>query len=580
MLPLVDKPTIQYVVEEAVASGLAEIIIVTGRGKRAIEDHFDAAFELEYYLNDRGKVEELAQIKTISELASVSYVRQKEPLGLGHAILCARALVGEEPFGVFLGDDIIGSAPTPCMRQLLDVFERHDGPVIAVERVPRERIHQYGVIAGHNLGGNVWQIDDLVEKPRAEDAPSDLAIIGRYVLTPDLFEILAKTTAGKRGEGGDVGFERAVQRRGARGDRKRVKAEVYLKALPEDWDWGVLAGIEEAAALLEGVPVDVRAMDEGTIFAPYQPIMVLEGVYVDWARYETALLGVLCQASGIATKAARCKKAAGERQVISFGARRMHPALAPMIERNAFIGGCDGVAVTKAAELIDADPTGTIPHALVLMIGDTVEALKAFHQVIEPKVRRVALIDTLQDEKFEAIRVAEALGDDLYAVRLDTPSSRRGDLYRIVEEVRWELNLRGFGHVKIITSGGIDEYEILRLNPVVDAYGVGTSIANAPVVSFALDIMEIEGRPMAKRGKWSGAKEVFRRRGTLETVVQPAGTTPPGAGPWDALLKPLTKGGRIVRDLPPPRTIRDYVLEQLEPVSLDTLRRSAQRRDF
>src|SRR6267142_2614851 len=174
MLPLVDKPTIQYVVEEAVASGLAEIIIVTGRGKRAIEDHFDAAFELEYYLNDRGKVEELAQIKTISELASVSYVRQKEPLGLGHAILCARALVGEEPFGVFLGDDIIGNAPTPCMRQLLDVFERHDGPVIAVERVPRERIHQYGVIAGHN--------------------------IGRYVLTPDLFEILAKTAADKRGE--------------------------------------------------------------------------------------------------------------------------------------------------------------------------------------------------------------------------------------------------------------------------------------------------------------------------------------------------------------------------------------------
>jgi UTP--glucose-1-phosphate uridylyltransferase len=200
MLPLVDKPTIQYVVEEAVASGLQEIIIVTGRGKRAIEDHFDAAFELEYYLNDRGKVDELAQIKTISELASVSYVRQKEPLGLGHAILCARTLVGEEPFGVFLGDDIIGSAPTPCMRQLLDVFEQHDGPVIAVERVPRERIQQYGVIAGRNLGGNVWQIDDLVEKPRPEDAPSDLAIIGRYVLTPDLFPILAETAADKRGE--------------------------------------------------------------------------------------------------------------------------------------------------------------------------------------------------------------------------------------------------------------------------------------------------------------------------------------------------------------------------------------------
>jgi UTP--glucose-1-phosphate uridylyltransferase len=176
MLPLVDTPTIQYVVEEAVASGLAEIILVTGRNKRAIEDHFDAAFELEYYLQDRGKLEELAQIKTISELASVSYVRQKEPLGLGHAILCARPLVGDEPFGVFLGDDIIVSR-VPCMRQLLDVFERHGGPVLAVMRMPREEIGRYGVIA-----------------------PRHLAIIGRYVLTPDLFPILADVPPDSRGE--------------------------------------------------------------------------------------------------------------------------------------------------------------------------------------------------------------------------------------------------------------------------------------------------------------------------------------------------------------------------------------------
>jgi UTP--glucose-1-phosphate uridylyltransferase len=200
MLPIVDKPTIQYVVEEAVASGLSEIIIVTGRNKRAIEDHFDAAFELEYYLADRGKTEELAQIRTISELASVCYVRQKEPLGLGHAILCARPLVGDEPFGVFLGDDIIGRASTPCMRQLLDVFARHGGPVIAVEQVPRERIHQYGVIAGRHLGQNVYEITDLVEKPKAHEAPSDLAIIGRYVLTPEIFEILAETAPDARGE--------------------------------------------------------------------------------------------------------------------------------------------------------------------------------------------------------------------------------------------------------------------------------------------------------------------------------------------------------------------------------------------
>ena len=388
----------------------------------------------------------------------------------------------------------------------------------------------------------------------------------------------------KSGEVSDVYFERTVEILRMRGDRKRVKAEIYLKSLPDDWQWGILAGIEEVATLLEGVPVDVLAMDEGTVFNPYQPVIVIDGIYVDWAQYETALLGLLCQASGIATKAARCKKAAGERQVISFGARRMHPTLAPMIERNAFIGGCDGVAVTKAADLIDSDPMGTIPHALVLMIGDTVEALRAFHDVIDPKVRRVALIDTLQDEKFEAIRVAEALGEDLYAVRLDTPSSRRGDFYRILEEVRWELDLRGFRHVKIIASGGVDEYEILNLNPLVDSYGVGTSIANAPVLNFGLDIMEIEGRPMAKRGKWSGAKDVLRCHDCRETVVVPQGR-PPGASVcggsrWEALLKPLIRAGRVVRDLPPPRTVRDHVLEQLGRFPLETLRRQGTRRDF
>jgi nicotinate phosphoribosyltransferase len=387
----------------------------------------------------------------------------------------------------------------------------------------------------------------------------------------------------KSGEVCDVYFERTVEILRHRNDRKSVKAEIYLKSLPDDWQWGILAGIEEAALLLEGLPVGVRAMDEGSVFEPYQPVMVIEGTYVEWAKYETALLGLLCQASGIATKAARCKKAAGERQVISFGARRMHPTLAPMIERNAFIGGCDGVAVTKSAELIEADPMGTIPHSLVLMVGDTVEALKAFHEVVDTKVRRVALVDTLQDEKFEAIRVAEALGKDLYAVRLDTPSSRRGDFFRILQEVRWELDLRGFEHVKLIASGGVDEYEILTLNPVADAYGVGTSIASAPVLNFALDIMEIEGRAMAKRGKWSGAKDVLRCRACRITVVVPSGKPPaPCAcgGAWEPVLKPLLSGGRIVRDLAPPRTIRDFVLDQLTHLPMDTLRRRGLRQDF
>jgi len=388
----------------------------------------------------------------------------------------------------------------------------------------------------------------------------------------------------KSGEVSDVYFARTVQILQARNIRTRVKAEVRLKSFPQpDWDVGVLAGIEEAAGLLQGLPVNVWAMDEGTLFGAHDPVLVIEGTYVEWAQYETALLGLLCQASGIATKAARCKRAAGERQVVSFGARRMHPALAPMIERNAFIGGCDGVAVTKSAELIDADPVGTIPHALVLLFGDTVRALSAFNEVVDPKVRRVALIDTLQDEKFEAIRVAEALGKDLYGVRLDTPSSRRGDFFQILSEVRWELDIRGFEQVKILASGGIDEYEILRLNPVVDGYGVGTSIANAPVLSFALDIMEIEGRPMAKRGKRSGSKQVWRVPGSVRNIVLPAGKPAPlGADgrPAEALLKPLISDGKLVRDLPPPRTVREHVLEQMAAIDIVATRTRGLRGDY
>jgi nicotinate phosphoribosyltransferase len=395
---------------------------------------------------------------------------------------------------------------------------------------------------------------------------------------------VASETDIKAGHVSDVYFARTVQILEARKLRKRVKAEIRLKSFPQaDWDFGVLAGIEEAAALLEGLPVDVWAMDEGTLFGAHEPVLMIEGVYVEWAQYETALLGFLCQASGIATKAARCKRAAGQRQVVSFGARRMHPALAPMIERNAFVGGCDGVAVTKSAELIDADPVGTIPHALVLLFGDTVQALRAFNEVVDPKVRRVALIDTLQDEKFEAIRVAQALGKDLYAVRLDTPSSRRGDFYQILAEVRWELDIRGFEHVKILASGGIDEYAILRLNPVVDGYGVGTSIASAPVLSFALDIMEIEGQPMAKRGKRSGSKQVWRMPGSVKNLVLPTSKPAPVAADGrraEALLKPLIVNGTVVRDLPPPRTLREYVLEQMAAIEIDAGRERGARGDY
>jgi UTP--glucose-1-phosphate uridylyltransferase len=199
MLPLVDKPIIQYGVEEAVASGVDNIILVTGRGKNAIEDHFDVSVELETFLDARGKKEQLDEIRKISSLINVSYVRQGEPLGLGHAVLVTKALVGDEPFAVLLGDDVIDAQP-PALRQLINVYEEFGGPVIAVERVPREDVSSYGVIAYEPIRTGVYRITDLVEKPRKEDAPSDLAIIGRYILTPDIFPALEATAADRTGE--------------------------------------------------------------------------------------------------------------------------------------------------------------------------------------------------------------------------------------------------------------------------------------------------------------------------------------------------------------------------------------------
>jgi UTP--glucose-1-phosphate uridylyltransferase len=202
MLPLVDKPIIQYGVEEAVASGVSNIILVTGRGKNAIEDHFDVSVELETFLEARGKQSQLDEIRKISNLINFAYVRQGEPLGLGHAVLVSRDIVGDEPFAVILGDDVIDADP-PAIKQMIDVFARVGGPVLAVERVPREDISQYGVIAPDtsvNLGDGIYQVKDLIEKPPVHEAPSDLAIIGRYILTPDIFPALAATKSDRTGE--------------------------------------------------------------------------------------------------------------------------------------------------------------------------------------------------------------------------------------------------------------------------------------------------------------------------------------------------------------------------------------------
>ncbi len=374
-----------------------------------------------------------------------------------------------------------------------------------------------------------------------------------------------------RGKITDVYFDRTLRILRAKGINPVVKAEFIAKTLPESWQWGVFAGLEEVLYLIKDMPIRLRALREGTVFYPFEPVMEIEGNYQDFCVFETALLGLICQATGVATKAARFKKLAGGRTVVSFGARRMHPILAPMIERNAYIGGCDGVAVVKSGEIIGEDPMGTMPHALIICMGSTVDALRAYDEVLEPAFKRVALIDTFLDEKFETLNVAQALGEKLFAVRLDTPSSRRGNFYRILEEVRWELDLRGFQHVKLFVSGGIKEDDVEGLNPFVDAYGIGTSISNAPVVDYAMDIMEVEGTPLAKRGKWSGSKRVLRCLSCGSGKIVP--NTPDSYGctcgnPLEDILIPVFENKENLLPVESSLSIRQRVLGRLETLSV------------
>ena len=371
----------------------------------------------------------------------------------------------------------------------------------------------------------------------------------------------------RRGDTTDIYFRRTMEVLRASGrDRVRVAAEGFVKQFPRAYGYAVLSGMDEMLSLLAGLEVDVDAMREGTLFFPGEPVFTVEGPYGAFCEMETAMLGMLCQASGIATAAARVKHAAGNRQVLSFGARRMHPALSTLIDRNAFIGGADGVSVVRSAEYLGEIPQGTMPHALVLVFGDTVEAMRAFDAAVDPSVPRVCLVDTLQDEKFEALRVAEALRERLSAVRLDTPGSRRGNFRRILQEVRWELDLRGFGHVRLIASGGLSEEDIRGLRDAADGFGVGTSLSNAPTIDFALDIVEVEGVPFAKRGKCSGRKQLLACPACGKREILPAGA--PGRnccrGAMEPLLLPAIRAGRAVSEAAPPREIRQRVLRQVE----------------
>ncbi len=375
----------------------------------------------------------------------------------------------------------------------------------------------------------------------------------------------------------DIYFKRTdeiLRKEGKAGEP--VVAEFTVGNLPQGWEWGVFCGLEEAVGLMEGRPLDLYALPEGTIFRPRShrgirvPIMVLDGPYGSICVYETPLLGLICQATAIATKASRVKKAAGDREVLSFGIRRMHPAISPMIDRAAYIGGMDAVSSLTGAKAIGKDPQGTMPHALTIVMGSPEAAFKAFDRNVARDVPRVALVDTYLDEVAEALAACEAV-PDLYGVRLDTPSSRKGDFAEIVRQVRWELDIRGHEKVKIFVSGGLNEESIPALAAAgADGFGVGTSVSNAPTVDFSMDIVEVGGRPAAKRGKYGGRKEVFRCEKDLTYEVgAKAQDCPVCGGKMRAMLQQYLKGGKLIRDLPTPDAIRESVLDQTSKVALE-----------
>jgi nicotinate phosphoribosyltransferase len=354
-----------------------------------------------------------------------------------------------------------------------------------------------------------------------------------------------------------------------------VVMEVYARELPYQEKWGIVSGIYEVAKLLEGVPVDAWSFDEGAVFiadsstAIYEPIIVLEGRYSDFLEYETPLLGLLSSSTSISTRAARFRIAAGPKLLLSFGTRRVHPALSALVERSSYIAGFDGVSNVLGAKLLHIRPSGTMPHALIQVLGDQAKAWTLFDRTVSDDVSRIALVDTFWDEKAESIKALETLGPKLWGVRLDTPASRRGDFRKIIEEVRWELNIRGGDKVKLIASGRLDEEAVRRLRDVVDGYGVGTAVAYPPLIDFSAKIVEVKDGKRefrAKRGGLGGRKAVFRRKGYADVVCL-EGRKPEGGIP---LLKPLLSKGRIVRTYEGIESIRSRVLKQLRELEHST----------
>ena len=324
-----------------------------------------------------------------------------------------------------------------------------------------------------------------------------------------------------------------------------VVAEVTADQFPTG-EFELLSGVKDATALLAGHAIDVDAVREGRLFDG-GPVLRIEGPYLEFGRFETALLGFLSQASAMATAALEARRAAPESLVFSFGARHVHPSIAAVVERSALVGGLDGFSHVAAGNLLGREAGGTMPHAMIIPFGRGFqeEAWQAFDEAVPPEVPRIALCDTFSDEVDESLRAANALGDRLDSVRIDTTGSRRGDFRHILREVRWALDAAGREDVEVFASGGLGPADLRELREVANGFGVGGHVSNADPIDFALDVVAAAGEPVAKRGKLPGKKEVYRTPDGGHSVSLADSSAPAGG---EALLEPLIRDGEVVRE--------------------------------
>jgi nicotinate phosphoribosyltransferase len=357
------------------------------------------------------------------------------------------------------------------------------------------------------------------------------------------FDIVAPDAIAE-GRATDAYFDRTVEALDHAGRNPRVTAEVTLDQFPTG-EWHALAGLKDAAHLVAGHDLDADALAEGRLFDG-GPVVQIEGSYLEFCRLETALLGFLSHATGVATAALRTRRAAPEKEMLSFGTRHVHPSIGAMVERSALIGGLDGISNVAAGEVIGHDAGGTMPHALLICFGQGNQeaAWRAFDAAAPPGTPRVALCDTYTDEADESLRAVAAV-DDLDAVRLDTTGSRRGDFRHIAREVRWKLDARGHEDVGIFLSGGLGPDEVREFRDVAEGFGIGGYVSNADPVDFALDIVEVAGEPAAKRGKLGGRKQVYR---TPDGGHHVGLADSEGPADGDPLLEPLVREGDVVRE--------------------------------